>query len=188
MFIWRSSKSKWPKICVINEAPTSESTIRLLENIFSFQSLSRVLVSNNASIYRSELFKEYCYANSIIPKCISPGHPSTNVLAERREDRPTALKVQDIVYRYRATPLHNNERPSELNLGRNIRTRLDTCLLFRPSSSTHVRKCSVGEHVQPRWYTKNKEVIWKLGIVTAKYSKLYIIKLNYTMNTIFKSK
>ena len=143
------AKSKWPEIRVINQAPTSESTIKLLENIFSFHGLPRVMVSDNASIFKSEIFMEYCSANSIIQKFIAPGHPSTNGLAERHvqilktkllsmnsTQLPIASKVQEIVYRYRATPQHNNKTPSEMYLGRNIRTRLDSLLPYKPKHPT----------------------------------------------------
>ncbi|XP_036347710.1 uncharacterized protein K02A2.6-like [Rhagoletis pomonella] len=132
------AKSKWPEIRVIKNAPTSESTIDLLEDIFSTHGLPQVLVSDNATIFQSKSFRLFCQSNGIVQKFIAPGHPATNGLAERHIQTlknkleamqhvniPMRKKVQEIVSRYRITPLENNKTPAEIYLGRKTRTRLD---------------------------------------------------------------
>lgn len=41
------------------------------------------MVSDNATIFVSETFKEFYKKNGIFQKLIAPGHPATNGLAER---------------------------------------------------------------------------------------------------------
>ena len=90
---------------------------------------------------------------------------------------PLPIKVQDIVYRYRATPLSNNKTPAELYLGRNIRIKLDALLPYTPCTQkipviTTTRTLNVGERVQARWYSQNKNT-WKFGTIVAKFGKLH---------------
>ncbi|XP_055842522.1 uncharacterized protein K02A2.6-like [Episyrphus balteatus] len=72
------AKSKWAEIKVIKDIPTTSNTIILLENIFSQHGYPQVMVSDNASIFRSEEFKLFCSNHGIFQKFIAPEHPSTN--------------------------------------------------------------------------------------------------------------
>ncbi|XP_018401810.1 PREDICTED: uncharacterized protein K02A2.6-like [Cyphomyrmex costatus] len=188
------AKSKWPEVRITKGTPTSVSTIRFLENIFSSHGTPEVLVSDNATIFKSEEFTQFCQRNGIFQKFIAPGHPATNGLAERyvqilkkklkaMESDPSTMtsKVENILYRFRATPLHCGKSPSEIYLNRQIRTSLD---LLRPpsirSTSTqecHVSQLSVGDRVQSRAYSGTQR--WKLGVVTKKLGRLhYLIHLD----------
>lgn len=141
------------------------------------------------------MFRKYCADNGIVQKFIAPGHPATNGLAERyvqilktklkvmeEDNLPLNIKVQQILFRYRATPLANGQSPSKLYLGRDIRISLDA---MRPVKQTKtilvtpvVRKISVGDRVQLRWYNKNVPT-WKFGTVKAKFGCLhYLVKLD----------
>ncbi|XP_055910620.1 uncharacterized protein K02A2.6-like [Eupeodes corollae] len=119
-FVLIDAKSKWPEIKVTNSAPTSEVTIKFLQDIVATHGLPKVIVSDNASIFQSNEFKAYCKENGIMQKFIAPGHPATNGLAERyiktlksklnamsEEEGSIHNKVREILYRYRATPLSN---------------------------------------------------------------------------------
>ena len=83
---------------------------------------------------------------------IAPGHPATNGLAERNiqtikhklaamsnESSSMQSKIRDIIFKYRATPLKNGKTPSELYLGRQIRSRLD---ILKPIQ-THGNKLQI---------------------------------------------
>ncbi|GBN88011.1 hypothetical protein AVEN_89738-1 [Araneus ventricosus] len=96
------------------------------------------MVSDNFSIFTNEEFKYFCCTNGIKQKFIAPGHPATNGLAERNvqtlkdklklmtsENIPINLKVQRILFRYRATLLANGKSPAEMYLNWKIRIKLD---------------------------------------------------------------
>ncbi|XP_072162628.1 uncharacterized protein [Bemisia tabaci] len=60
------AKSKWPEVRILSKAPTTDSTIKLLEDIFSFHGYPQTLVSDNASIFSADNaeFNNYCKTNS----------------------------------------------------------------------------------------------------------------------------
>lgn len=189
------AKSKWMEVRPIRNAPTSSVTISLLNGIFAFHGFPNCLVSDNATIFTSEEFKAYCSARGIFQKLIAPGHPATNGLAERNvqtfkhrlasianESGTMMDKVQRIVFRYRATPLSSGKTPAELYLNRKMRIELDAIFPNKPSkpdvAAPPVRSLFVGERVQSRGYTQNRE-IWQFGVVTQKLgSRHYMVKLD----------
>ncbi|XP_029680023.1 uncharacterized protein K02A2.6-like [Formica exsecta] len=69
------AKSKWLKIKVINNAPTTEVTIRLLQEIVSFHGFPRILVSDNATIFTSEAFTKFCQSKWHLSKIYSSRAP-----------------------------------------------------------------------------------------------------------------
>lgn len=189
------AKSKWAEVGIVKSAPSSFSTIEILQSIFSRNGFPNVLVSDNATIFTSEEFKTFCKNSGIFQKFIAPGHPATNGLAERNvqtlkhkltamedEKIPIREKVQEILFKYRATPLINNKTPSEQYLGRQIRIRLDA---FKPAKFKETqfptcmsRQLVEGERVQARYYATNK-AMWKLGTITKKLGNLhYIVTLD----------
>ncbi|XP_036346138.1 uncharacterized protein K02A2.6-like [Rhagoletis pomonella] len=194
------AKSRWAEFRVIRDAPTTQSTINLLSDIFATHGYPSIMVSDNATIFTSAHFKSYCSKNGIYQKLIAPGHPSTNGLAERNvqtlkrklkamstEPGPLRQKVNDILQIYRATPLSNGMSPAELYLKRRIRIRLDALKPITHNKVTDsipgVRHISEGERVQAL-YTQNSKTIWKTGTVQRKLGQLhYIIKLDdgYTL-------
>lgn len=189
------AKSKWAEIEVCTTAPTSTTTIEMLQNVFSRFGFPDVIVSDNAAIFTSEIFQQFCKEGGIFQKFIAPGHPATNGLAERNvqtlkhrlatmveEPYTMKQKIREILFRYRATPLANGKTPSELFLHRQIRIKLDA---LKPS---HVQKSSirqskarqykVGDRVQARYYSNNKNH-WKPGKIIKKYGFLhYLIRLD----------
>lgn len=189
------SKSKWAEVGVCSAAPSSSSTIDILQTIFSRNGYPEVLVSDNATIFTSDEFTTFCTDSGIFQKFIAPGHPATNGLAERNvqtlkkkltamsnENLPIKIKIREIMFKYRATPLQNGKTPAEQYLGRQIRMRLDalkpTNLKKSTGPCTSARQLSVGERVQARYYTSNKP-LWKLGVVVKKLGHLhYTIKLD----------
>lgn len=189
------AKSKWAEVGICKSAPSSFSTMEILQRIFSRNGFPNVLVSDNATIFTSEEFRTFCKNRGIFQKFIAPGHPATNGLAERNvqtlkhklitmenEAMPIQEKVQEILFRYRATPLKNNKTPSEQYLGRQIRIRLDA---FKPVKFSKTqfptdmaRQLVEGERVQARYYANNK-ANWKFGTITKKLGNLhYIVTLD----------
>ncbi|XP_018305543.1 uncharacterized protein K02A2.6 [Mycetomoellerius zeteki] len=78
-----SARSRWAEIRIIKDAPISEKTVELLKDIFSTRGFPKAMVSDNATIFVSETFKQFCRRSGIFQKLIAPGHPATNGLAER---------------------------------------------------------------------------------------------------------
>lgn len=189
------AKSKWAEIETSTSSPTTASTIELLQEMFARHGFPDVLVSDNATIFTSEAFQEFCKGTGIFQKFIAPGHPATNGLAERnvqtlkrrlaamsQDPAPMKAKVREILFRYRATPLINSKTPAEMYLNRQIKIQLDALKPTKFQESVEpnrqARQLSVGERVQARWYSNNK-ANWKLGTVKKKFGKVhYLIKLD----------
>ncbi|KAI5753467.1 hypothetical protein M8J77_000457 [Diaphorina citri] len=185
------AKSKWAEVKIIKDAPNSSNTINLLENIFSVHGYPQVMVSDNASIFQSEEFHAYCSNHGIFQKFIAPGHPATNGLAERNvqtlkhrlkavsnEPMSMQMKVQNILLRYRATPLSCGKSPAELYLNRKLRIRMDAIFPYRPQhsklESKPVRSLQVGERVQVRILSQ-----WQFGEVNKKLgNRHYLVTLD----------
>lgn len=195
------AKSKWAEVRMLRNAPSSTSTIVLLQNIFSTHGYPLVLVSDNAAIFKSEEFQNYCKDRGIFQKCIAPNHPATNGLAERsiqtlkrklkaaaEEPTPLPIKLQNILFRYRATPLASGLSPAELYLKRRIRIRLDA---LHPNTKARVRSTSnprrvrsipEGARVQVRVQHGNQKA-WQFGTVIKKLGHChYVIKLDSGRN------
>ena len=107
------------------------------------------IVTDNGPQFRANEFSHFLKSNGVKHITSSPYHPSTNGLAERFVQtfkaamRMGASDIPDVPHRlaefllaYRATPHATTSRsPSELFLGRPVRTRLD---LIRPTCSSNV--------------------------------------------------
>lgn len=189
------AKSKWAEIRATRSAPTSRISIELLTDIFATHGFPTVMVSDNAAIFTSEEFRNYCSKHGIFQKLIAPGHPSTNGLAERyvqtvkrklkamtSEPNPLQKKINEILQRYRATPLNSGKSPAELYFNRQIRIQLDALRPIKHTRSNgHIpgtRRLSMGERVQAR-HIENNRLVWKLGTVTRKMGRLhYLVKLD----------
>ncbi|BES92812.1 Hypothetical Protein NTJ_05622 [Nesidiocoris tenuis] len=189
------AKSKWAEILPCRTAPTSKSTIELMEEVFARFGFPDIMVSDNATIFTSGEFKQFCSTAGITQKFIAPGHPATNGLAERNvqtlkhrlaamENETSSMrkKIFEILFRYRATPLINGKTPSELFLNRQIRIRLDA---LKPAIKEHAsdpkipaRQLDVGDRVQARYYSNNKQQ-WRPGVIIDKLGQLhYTVKLD----------
>lgn len=183
------AKSKWAEIGIIKEAPTTKLTIEILLDLFARHGYPDVLVSDNATIFTSSEFQQFCKQVGIFQKFIAPGHPATNGLAERNvqtlkrrlkamesDSRPVRVKVREILFRYRATPMNNGKTPSEQYLNRQIRIQLDAIkpIEHNPSSADKckARQLSVGDRVLVRYYSKNKS-LWRLGTIRKKFGHLH---------------
>jgi transposase InsO family protein len=77
------TKSRQAEIKICHSPPTSATTNELLSDIFTIHGYPYVMVLDNATIFVSDQFKLYCGQNGIFQKCITPGHPATNGLADR---------------------------------------------------------------------------------------------------------
>ncbi|XP_023222220.1 uncharacterized protein K02A2.6-like [Centruroides sculpturatus] len=196
-FIVVDAKSKWPEIFYTKKAPDTSITIHFLREVFARFGLPEILVSDNASIFKSQEFQEFCSRNGIRQSLIAPGHPATNGQAERychtlkthlkcmkHETGTLHQKLHELLFRYRATPLSNGKSPAENLLGHTIRTKLD---LLKPQAQASERNITeqpkfykfyrVGDRVQSRNYTTSGP--WKYGIVAERLGHVhYLIELD----------
>ncbi|XP_039291792.1 uncharacterized protein K02A2.6-like [Nilaparvata lugens] len=167
------AKSKWPEIAVTATPPTTNSTIRMLREIFSHNGLPEILVSDNATLFTSNDFQAFRKRNGIKQRFIAPGHPATNELAERyvqtfkkklktmtSDEGTHHEKFHAALFRLPVTPLESGETPAELFMGRSLRTHLD---IYKPTipdiklavqpPPELVRHLPLGARVQAHNYT-----------------------------------
>lgn len=197
LFVVVDALSKWIEIDIFDKPPTSRSTLVSLQRIFAGQGIPQILVTDNASIFKSDEFEEYCSALGVSHRTSAPNHPASNGLAERAvqtvkrklkallSENPVHLeeKVQQILFQYRVTPLSSGKSPAELHMGRQLRTKLHL-LKPIPQVSTHkpqdtlpVREYKVGSRVLSRNYIGPQK--WKLGTVIERLGRvLYHVRLD----------
>ena len=196
-FLVIDAKSKWPEIFATKKNPDSALTINFLREIFSRQGLPEILVSDNATLFKSEKFTDFCKRNGIRQRLIAPGHPSTNGQVERycqtlktklkcMQFQPGTLheKLHELLFRYRATPLSCGKTPAELLYGQNLRTKLD---LIKPISPDYFKnkaeqpdfqkRFRVGDRVQSRNYANS--TLWKFGTIVEQLGRVhYLVELD----------
>ena len=140
--------SKWVEVVQMNST-TSSKTIAELRKLFSAYGLPDQLVFDNGSQFTSDEFSCFMKANGIKHIFTSPYHPKSNGEAERfvqtlknalRKERDESDSIQTKLSRflmsYRTTPnTTTGVTPSELFLGRRMKTRLD---ILRPNLLTKV--------------------------------------------------
>ena len=147
-FIVVDAHSKWPEVISMSST-TAQSTIEVLRSLFSRYGLPEQLVSDNGAQFTSEEFTQFMKVNGIKHIRSAPYHPATNGLAERfvqtfkramkaseGEGKTLSQRLSQFLFSYRASPqATTNTSPSELFLGRTLRTRLD---LLRPNCRSRV--------------------------------------------------
>ncbi|XP_065207370.1 uncharacterized protein K02A2.6-like [Planococcus citri] len=191
------SKSKWPEVRVFKKDPTSESTMVALEDIFSTHGYPRFLVSDNATLFKSEKFQDYCRVRGIFQIFTAPGKPSTNGLAERfvqtLKSKLTKMKnenlsiealISKVLFKLRSTPLADGLSPAEKYLKRRLRIRLDAIkpihLQARTSNPERsVRSFKVGNRVVVEKCRVLGKPVWTYGTILRRLGRLhYIVQLD----------
>lgn len=194
-FVLVDAYTKWPEVIEMKTI-TAGATITVCHDIFTHFGFPSMIVSDNGPQFTSTEFQEYCARYGITHRTGAPYHPATNGQAERmiqtvknklktlvEEHRDTSklkLELGNILLDYRKT-IHpaTSKSPSQLFLGRQIRSRLD---LLKPANEIRdtpelKKSFSVGEKVQVRDYFDNK-VKWKFGTILDKIGKLlYSVEL-----------
>lgn len=123
---------------------TTTYTIDILSSLFARYGDPEVIVSDNGAQFTSAAFREFCTERGIDHIRTAPHHPQSNGQAERfvdtfkraltkyEEGGETIVKYLDSFLKtYRATPNRSapdGKSPSELFIGRRIRTTLDLLL------------------------------------------------------------
>ena len=167
--------SKWPEV-VMMSSTTSQLTIDVLRSLFSRYGLPEQLVSDNGPQFTSEEFAQFTKMNGIKHILCAPYHPSSNGLAERfvqtfkramkaSAEEPGSLnqRLNQFLFTYRSCPhATTNVSPSELFLGRTLRTRFD---LLKPDLKSKVldkqasQKSQHDKHSKTRCFTPGQAVM-----------------------------
>ena len=108
---------------------TSASTIQCLKSMFSSHGIPEVVVSDNGTQFASSLFQDFAKEYNFTHITSSPRYPASNGEAERAvrtfKELVKKNKNPDLALLvHRSTPLANGLSPSELLMGRKLRTPL----------------------------------------------------------------
>ena len=164
-FIIVDAHSKWVEVIQMSST-TSSKTITELRKLFSSYGLPDQLVSDNGPQFTSDEFSCFMKANGIKHILTSPYHPKSNGEAERfvqtlknalRRERQESdsihTKLSRFLMSYRTTPnTTTGVTPSELFLGRKVKTRLD---ILRPSL---LNKVAGKQAVQKKYHDVHSDV------------------------------
>lgn len=193
--------SKWPEVVSMGST-TSLATIQALRRMFASYGIPRQLVSDNGPQFSSLEFTTFLARNGVKHILTAPYHPSSNGQAERfvrtlkqglknSDLKDFHIKLANFLLSYRSTPHSTtNTTPSELFLGRSLRTRLD---LLRPDLGEHVskkqgeQKKSHDHHAKGREFFIGQRVLtrnlrrgprWVLGTVIERKGPLtYLVQV-----------
>ena len=189
-FVVVDAYSKWPEVVMMNQGTNAERTIEALRGIFSRQGLCEEIVADNGPPFPSKELQEFLQRNGIKSIFSAPFHPSSNGEAERfvktlkrglKKSKGKYSKfhrLHEFLLVYRSTPhTLTGQTPSEMLMGRRIRTRLD---LVRPDirgritretgGVQHPRAFVIGDRVLARDFRNVRKPGWKAGVVVAKLS------------------
>ena len=128
---------KYPCIYPTRSVST-QTTVNLLEDSFTHFEYLHTIVSNNATIFTTEVFQQYCKGRGIVHLTDAPYHPVINGAAEhlirtfketlRKSSKPPKQALQEFLLMYRQTPTHCSYSTSELLNGHQIHTKSDTLI------------------------------------------------------------
>lgn len=168
-FLIIDSFSKWPQIYQIKSI-SSNCIINCLNDFTSLFGNPELIISDNGTQFSSQRFLNFCQENGITHKFTSPYHPQSNGQAERFVDTlKRALKklkgsgtsyenLQTFLKCYRSTPNPNTtdgKSPSELFVGRRLRTNLD--LMKKPEKSQMQQNVKMQEQFNKRHGAKERK-------------------------------
>ena len=168
--VYVDSYSKYPEIELMDRI-TSSSTVRQLKRIFSRYGAPETIVSDNGTQFASREFAEMCDEFGVKHIFSPPYHPQSNGQAERFVDifKRSLLKmkgegvesdvIQEFLMSYRSTPNRqlNGKTPSEVFLGRNMRTRVDVMKPRQWSHENESEKSSMARDFDRRNGAKHRE-------------------------------
>ncbi|KAI7802842.1 hypothetical protein IRJ41_020318 [Triplophysa rosa] len=133
------SHSKWMDVYPVIHA-TYTVTIEKLRSCFSTHGLPKMLVSDNATCFKSEEFETFMKRNGIQHVTSAPYHPSSNGLVERAvqtfkegmkkmKDETVETRVARFLFTYRITPhATTGLSPAQMLMSRKLRSTFDLLL------------------------------------------------------------
>ena len=171
--------SKWPEVVEMSST-TATKTIGVLRHIFATYGLPVQVVTDNGPQFVAEEFAHFLKSNGVKHIKSSPYHPSTNGLAERfvqtfksamktgaADTTEVRLRLEEFLLSYRSTPHTTTSRsPSELFLGRPIRTRLD---LIRPDRNSKVFQRQSQQQIDHDKHSRSRELCTSQRVMARNY-------------------
>ena len=165
--------SKYPCIRAVTSL-SSKATTDVLEQEFSHFGYPHTLVTDNASAFLSNEFQAWCQERGITHLSGAPYHPATNGAAERlvqtfkksliKSALPPKAALLEFLIQYRRTPLEGSGlSPSEMLIGRQIRTKLDA-LVPSPAHAAQGRQAKAAAKEQRHERTR------MVNITTCQYA------------------
>ena len=108
-----------------NETP--RGVIQALKELFAIYGIPDLIMSDNGPQYSADLFRQFATKYGFVHTTSSPRYPKANGEVERavRTAKSMLRKNEDIfsaLLTYGSTPLQNGLSPSELLMGRRLRT------------------------------------------------------------------
>ena len=147
--------SKWVEAMVVSST-SSAAVITELRTLFARFGIPEVIVSDNGTGFTSSEFNDFVKRNGIKHITSAPYHPSTNGLAERAvqmlkqglkkyKNGSFEERIAKVLLTYRIAP-HSTTgvSPSELLLGRRLRSRLD---LVYPNPAGRVEQSQLRQKI-----------------------------------------
>ena len=192
--------SKWIETFVTSSS-TSSTVIHHLRATFARFGLPETIVTDNGTCFVSGEFEAFLKSNGIRHVTSAPYHPASNGLAERsvqiikrglkKESKGDIhTRLAKVLFNYRISPQGTTGvTPTELLLGRKVRTRLDLMLpnvrerVERKQCNqkqvydkdTKLRSFDLGSQVFVRNYGQGSK--WLQGKVVEANSPMYIVHL-----------
>lgn len=136
LFVWKGHTyllvvdyySRWIEIAHLRE-PTATVVVEHCKSIFARYGIPEAVVSDNGFQFTSYDFKRFSNYYGFTHLRSSPLHPQSNGEAERAVKTVKMLlsKSEDAylaLLNYRSTPLQQGQSPSQLLMGRTLRTRI----------------------------------------------------------------
>ena len=120
--------SRWFEIRRLKDQ-SSARVISVLKELFSTHGIPDIIVSDNGPQFSSDAFRLFTTEYDFVHVTSSPKYPRANGEVERAVRTVKALlrKNEDpypALLAYRSTPLQNGFSPSELLMGRRLRTKV----------------------------------------------------------------
>ena len=120
--------SRWFEIKELRNE-TFQVVIQALKELFAIHGIPDLIISDNEPQYSADSFREFATKYGFVHTTSSPRYPQANGEVERavRTAKSLLRKNDDIhsaLLTYRSTPLQNGLSPSELLMGRRLRTQL----------------------------------------------------------------
>lgn len=120
--------SRWFEIKELRNE-TSQVVIQTLKELFAIHGIPDLIISDNGPQYSADSFRKFAATYGFVHTTSSPRYPQANGEVERAvRTANSLLRKNDDFYSalltYRSTPLQNGLSPSELLMGRRLRTQL----------------------------------------------------------------
>ena len=120
--------SRWIEIKRL-KTQTTESVIAASKELYATHGIPDIVISDNGPCFSAESFQEFAASYGFVHITSSPRYPRSNGEVERavRTAKGLLKKNEDpylALLTYRSTPLQNGLSPSELLMGRRLRTQL----------------------------------------------------------------